>query len=586
MLSFFKTKITFWPFINELKSYRWTEAKSDLFAAFIVALIAIPQSIAYALLAGLPPISGLYSAIFAAIFTAAFGSSRYLVAGPSTGISILIQMTIANVLQSQYPNVLLEERTNLALMILLHIVLIMGVVQIVFAFLNIKKALQFVSRSVMLGYFTGIAIAIAITQLQYLFEVFPKRPSYFALQKLYYILLNIASMHIGALIFGLVSIGLLLALQRYFKKLPNALIMLVVMGFSIYLYNQKTNFTDILSLKDLGVADTWTLSLAFPKIHWNLLQDVFLSALAISLLAILEVFSIARAISIKSAETLRINQQVFGLGISNFLLSFVPFAMPTSGSLSRSWLNFFNGAKTRFSALFSGLFILLFAYVGWIWIRYIPLVALSAILFIVIWQMIDWESIKHCIKTTIEDRVVFFLTMISCLLFSLDIAFYIGITLSIIFFLKKAAEPFIVEYGFNKAGRLKILSSKYRRYRNVRIIGMGGELFFASVDFIQDAMLQIADDPYVKAIILKLNSIYHMDASMALALLQLHEYLQGKNKILIISGVTKPVYDTMLKAEIVQKIGFEHIFLTDETKPQLSTWRAYLYAEQKAENLS
>jgi SulP family sulfate permease len=343
---------------------------------------------------------------------------------------------------------------------------------------------------------------------------------------------------------------------------------------------------DILSLKDLGISDTWQISLAFPKIHWNLLQTVFLSAFAISLLAILEVFSIARAISIKSAETLRINQQVFGLGVSNFLLAFFPAAMPTSGSLSRSWLNFFNGAKTRFSALFSGLFIFLFSYVGWIWIRYIPLVTLSAILFVVIWQMIDWESIKHCIKTTIEDRVVFFLTMISCLLFSLDIAFYIGITLSIIFFLKKASEPFIVEYGFNKAGRLKILSSRYRRYRNIRIIGMGGELFFATVDFIQDAMLQIADDPYVQAIILKLNSIYHMDASMALALLQLHAYLQGKNKLLVISGVTKPVYETMLKAEIVQKIGFEHIFLTDETKPQLSTWRAYLYAEGKIENLS
>jgi sulfate permease, SulP family len=159
--------ISFAPFVQECKEYNFSYLYHDLIAALAVALMTVPQSIAYSLLAGLPPTAGLFSAIFGTIFTAAFGSSRILVSGPSTGTAILIQTAIADVLASHFDGVVGADREMLSLHILAQIVLIMGICHICAGFFNFGKFLQFVSRPVILGYFAGIILAIIISQLFY-----------------------------------------------------------------------------------------------------------------------------------------------------------------------------------------------------------------------------------------------------------------------------------------------------------------------------------------------------------------------------------------------------------------------------------
>jgi SulP family sulfate permease len=168
----------------------------------------------------------------------------------------------------------------------------------------------------------------------------------------------------------------------------------------------------------------------------------------------------------------------------------------------------------------------------------------------------------------------------SCLLFSLDIAFFIGIVISIASYLKRAAVPHVVEYAFDPKGRLVVVSQKKKIRRRIRIIGIGGELFFGSVDVFQTTLQEVAKNTFVKSIVLRLNNVYYMDASMCFAILSLYEYLKSKKKHLVISGITKELWQVFLKAKLVETIGEDNLFISDEAKPQLSTWNACVRAQK------
>ena len=180
-------------FLTDLKSYDLPTFKSDFFAALAVALLTIPQSIAYSLLAGLPPSAGLFSAIFGTIFTGALGSSKHLVSGPSTGVAILIQSVISDTMATLYPSVLGDERDFLVLSILTHIVLMMGIVQLLFAFFHLGKMLQFVSHSVVLGYFSGVVAAVFVNQMYYFTGISSPEGVHNVLSKAFYLLSQLFS---------------------------------------------------------------------------------------------------------------------------------------------------------------------------------------------------------------------------------------------------------------------------------------------------------------------------------------------------------------------------------------------------------
>jgi SulP family sulfate permease len=182
------------------------------------------------------------------------------------------------------------------------------------------------------------------------------------------------------------------------------------------------------------------------------------------------------------------------------------------------------------------------------------------------------------------DGFVFLLTMISCLIFSLDVAFFIGIVISILFYLKRAAVPHLVEYAFDSSGRLIVVSGNKLMHRKVRIIGISGELFFAAVELVQNTIRKVIKDPSVEVIILRLNKVYHVDASMCFAILRLYDYLKSTSRHLIISGVTEEVWQIFEKSGVIKQLGSDNVFLSEEIKPQLSTWRAAMRAKDLLED--
>lgn len=354
--------------------------------------------------------------------------------------------------------------------------------------------------------------------------------------------------------------------------------MLIVASFGAYGLSMLTDI-EVMRLGGYTMAEQPTPELTLPLIDFSLLNKVFPAAVAISLLAILEVFSVSRNFAAKSGQQVQVNQDVFGLGVGNALLSFLYGAMPASGSATRTSLSFRMHAKTRLAAILSGVFTAVIIFFCWPLVQHIPLAALAALLMATVPTLMNWSEIKLCFHATREDAWVFLITFFSCLIFSLDIAFFIGIVISIATYLKKSSTPHLVEYAFNSKGRLMVVGAKEEVHRKMRIIGISGELYFASADVFQSALQTIAEDPKTLAIVLRLNNIYHMDASMCLAILRLHESLDAGGRFLIISGITEEVWHVFHRAGLVKQIGLDNFYFTDESNPQFSTWKACLRAQ-------
>ncbi len=571
--------VSFTPFIQEMRDYNFTTLRYDFMAALAVALLTIPQSIAYSLLAGLPPIAGIFSAIFGTIFTAAFGSSKHLVSGPSTGVAILIQTAISDVLYTYYETITGAAKDALALQLLTQIVLIIGIIQIGSAFFNVRKLLRFVSRSVMLGYFAGITVAITVNQLYYLFGVPSPVGEVPIFNRGLYFISHFYEGSAPSLAIGLVCFAVLFLFRKKFKKWPDALFALIAASLLSDAFRAWNIGTPAMTLADLHFTESLVPQFTLPLLDIKALNKVFPAAAAIAFLAILEVFSLSRNFASKSGQKEQVNQDVFGVGVGNLFLSFLFCAMPCSGSATRSALNFQMNAQTRFAAILSGILTALIIYFFWPLLSHIPLAALAALLIATIPTLTNWQEVKLSFRATREDAWVFILTFLSCLIFRLDIAFFIGISISLATYLKKSSEPHLVEYAFNPKGRLMAVSPHADVHRKIRIIGIGGELYFAAADFFQSALAPVAEDPNVQAIILRLNNVHHMDASMCLAIIRLQETLKANGRYLLISGLTEKVWRVFHRAGIVKQIGLDNLYFTDESNPQFSTWKACLHAQ-------
>ena len=568
-------------FLKTIKRYSLKYLKDDLLAGFSVALLAIPQSIAYSLLAGLPPQAGIFTAIFGSIFTGMFGSSKHLVAGPSTGVSILIQTIIANLMFTHFPDATGVLKDQIVLQLLMLIVFVVGIIQLLFVFFNLGKILQFVSRSVILGYFAGVGIVIVVNQLFYFFGIKAVIFTNSTFFKAVFLVKQLVFVNWIAFFLGIFSVLLLLFVKWKFKKLPNALIMIAIV--TLFGFFLKRANVDIPVLTDLGMREMPGMKLILPFMNFKYFKIILFPALAISLLSILEVTSISKGIAARSGQKIRSNQEIFGVGVANFVLSFFSSAMPSSGSVSRTTLNYQNGARTRFASVFNGIFIALLIFFFWPLIKFVPLCALAAILIVMAISVVEIRHVKLCFRATKGDGFVFLLTMGSCLFLRLDIAFFIGIIISIVFFLHRAAVPHLVEYTFDEKKRLVVVAPKRHVHRKIRIIGIAGELFFAAVDLVQNTLQKIMKEPSVKVVILRLKNIYHVDASICLSILKLNDYLKSTNRNLLISGVTEEVYEIFRKSGIVKQLGEDKIFLTEETKPMISTWKALTKAKELIE---
>ncbi len=562
--------ISFTPFKAEFKGYNLEALKKDLTAGVSVSLLTLPQAMAYALVAGLPLSTGLFAAIFSCLIAAIFGSSRHLIVGPSNAISILIQCGTAQILYQYHRDLIGPERDAMAFQIMTQLTLLVAGVHLLVAGFKLGRLTQFVSYSVVLGYVMGASAAIMINQLYVFLGVPEMEGVHSLLAKGLHLLANPGKIHWMTLTFGLGSLTLLVGLKRLKRGIPYALITYVVSTAALVLIRIYTDGEahQVLVIGDAGELSDLRPQLMLPHFDFNIMNSLLSVAFAVGLLSILETSSVAKSIASHTGQRLSTNQEILGLGLGN-LTSALCGAMPVSGSTSRTFLNLESGAQTRLSAIFGALTVGLILYVFKNFVSQIPLASLSALLLMTAVGLVKKRQVLLCLKSTRSDSFVFLATFLSCLFFSIDVAFYIGVGLSITLYLTKAAAPHVQQYYVDASGKLKNRDNAVPGETNaICFIKIKGELFFGAADLFQTTLKSIAEnEKHTKLIILQLKNARDIDATACLALQQLHDYLTATERHLILAGLTLPIWEVISDSGLLKAIGKENIFLINDKNP-------------------
>jgi SulP family sulfate permease len=581
---------------RDFDKYSWDFFLQDMRAGFSVAMLTVPQAMAYALVAGLPVSCGLVAVIFTAVVVAMFGSSRHVMVGPGNAIAILVQGGISQILLNYYRDVSGAEKEVLVLQILTQLLLLIGIIQIMAAFFKLGRLTHFVSHSVIIAYIAGVALALVINQLFTLVGMPVPGDVVSLFERFVYFFTHLNLIHWPTAIVGISCFGFLLALRRINHKLPAGAIMLVFVSlvatcidYSLsYLANDHIAWFNLESferiIQDIQLvgntgSDGLIPHLGLPHFNPGIMNDLLPVAFAIALLSVMETNSAAKSVAASSGQHLSTNQEILASGIGHVFSAFIG-AMPVAGSVSRTTISFFNGAKTRLASVFNSLSVFIILLVFGFLVQRIPMAAFAALLIVSATNIVNVKQLAVCLKATRSDALVLVLTICSCIFFSLDIAFYIGVVMSITLYLKKAAIPQLVEFSIDESGMLhSIDAGQIHEPRQIRFIKVEGELFFGAADLFQNALKTIAeDDTTTRIIILQLKNARDLDATACLALQQLYEYLRNSDRHLICCGLMQQSWDVMSDSGLVELIGKRNLFFFNEKQPHLYIKKAFTLA--------
>jgi len=585
--------ISFFPGKKELLGYSFDSLSRDLMASITVALLTLPQAMAYALIAGLPLSCGLYAAIFSPLIAAMFGSSRHLIVGPTNGIAILIQIGTAEILSQNYGHLSGAAREYAAVGILAQLTLLIGIFHILAAGLKLGRLTRFVSFTVVIGYISGAALTILISQLFVFLGIVSPTGINSLFYKGFYLLGHLREIHWMTAVTGGLTLVLLLYFKRWSRQIPTALIAFGIVSLGVWGVHQVTDssFFSLMLVGNTGNVASLHPSLTLPLFDAQIMNELLSIAFAIALLSTLETTALAKSIASSSGQRLSTNQEILGLGLGNIVSSFVG-AMPISGSASRTSLNYENGARTRMAALFGACFVGVIIFTLGSLINHVPQAALAALILITATSIVKKHQLLLCLKSTSSDAWVFWITFVSCVFFSLDVAFYIGVGISITLYLKNAAVPHLQQYKLDDKGKfLPVDNLKKDEEVPILVIKVKGELFFGAADLFQTTLKAIAGSGKgTRVIILQLKNARDIDATACLALKQLHDFLVGSGRHLICSGLTLSLWEVLSGSGLVNQIGKENLFLIDEKNPhhymrlaQERAWKLAAVSEEEGE---
>lgn len=554
-LDFFPLRKSLSGYQNDFKGH----LVGDTRAGFNVALLAFPQGMAYALIAGLPIQYGIYGSAIAAMVAPIFAKSHYITLGPTNATSVM--------LLSAFASLGIAGTQMLSLVPLL--ILMVGPFVVVGAYFKVANFVQYISRSVITGYITAAALLIIANQIPKAIGLSLPRKGATFYDSITLIASSIETVHWITVGISLVTVVLYVWLDRFFKALPNVAICLVTLSLLAAL--TVGHDTGVAFLSGINAAD-W--SFQAPALSLANIQLLASPALAIALLCILEGISIGKSLAAKTGARLNANQAMFSIGMANISCAFFS-GMPASGSLTRSSLSATSGGRSVLASYISGAIVFIGAFVLGPYTRFIPQCTLAVLVIAIGISLLNKHAIRIVTRSTKSDAIVFGSTFISGLLMPLDMAIYIGVGISIILFLKKVARPEMIEYAFNQEGYLaEVETPEQRSTPEVSIVHVEGELFFGAADLFRDQMRRICEDPNLKIVVLKMRNAHNMDATAVMALEELLLYMAEKKRYLILSEVKTDLIRVLKNSGIYDTIEARNIFTDEPSNPTLSTAKA------------
>jgi len=576
--------LDWFPARHSLRTYERGRFQRDSRASINVAILCLSQGIAFAAIADLPIHYGILCASIAPIVAPLFSKSRHTILGPTNATALLVFSFFAA------SHGALTEDPIYYMPLLIFMV---GALSVIGALLKVADLLQYVSRSVLVGYITGAAILILANQTKHLLGIASPMAegdtakTFFAIIDKTSHLWN--SFQWQPIALGVATFLVYFILQKKAKKLPNFAIVLTLSSLVAFFLRSHTHaFADLSTFDPLRINE---LSIGLPHFNQNDMSSLIGIAFAIAFLASLENTVMAKSIACKSGDRTDTNQDMLSLGMTNIAVSLIA-PMPASGSLTRSALNYESGAQTRFASVFAGLICMLgfYALVKLPIIENIPKASLSALVIGIAISLINPKNIRICIRSTRDDAIVILTTIAASLLLPrLDYAIFIGVGLSISLFLRKASVPHLIEYDINDGGQLLELGKKQKRsIPAISIVHVEGDLFFGAADLFRTQIQRTTMDENLKVIILRLKNARHLDATSVLALEDMIKDARKKDVHILISGATRDVYSVLKKSGVLETIqegcdrkkGETNIFMYFQPNPNISTRDALMRAQE------
>lgn len=540
------------PILGWLPSYKKKWLKGDVAAGITVGVVLIPQGIAYAMIAGLPPIYGLYAALVPPLIYTIFGTSRNISVGPVAMDSIIVASGIA---------AFAVAGTSQFITLAILLAFIVGCIQLLFGLFRIGFLVNFISKPVISGFTSGAAVIIALSQVKYILGV--KIGVTQGVSGLVIAVLKvIETTNFFNLIVGLIAIAFLILLKKFFKKIPGPLVV-VFLGIVIVKYLELENY----GVSIVGAIPEGLPKFTIPSFDYNTIIELLPLAFTLAVIGFTEAFSIGKSLEKSDNDTkILANKEFTALGLSNIIGSFF-LSFVTTSSFSRSAVNNNAGANTQLSAIFATsivAFTLLFLTPLF---YFLPKAAIAAIIIVAVSGLFDYKTPIKLWKYDRKDAVILSITFLITIVLGIKEGILVGVMLSLIMVIYNSTKPHMAILGhipntnmYRNIGRFNDLEIN----EEILIIRFDSQLNFTNSSYFQETIIEKVNEKGVKLklVIINADSLNSVDSSGVHVLKRVLLFLKNKNIELYFTGLIGPVRDTLYKSGFMAEIKFENCFLS------------------------
>ncbi len=539
----------FLPLIDQLQGYGRGQLRGDVAAGVTVGVMLIPQGMAYALIAGLPPIYGLYASLVPLVIYAVFGTSRQLAVGPVAMVSLLVAAGVAPLANGD-----VQVYIGLALLLALMV----GVLQFGLGVARFGFLTNFLSHPVLAGFTSAAALIIGFSQLKHLLGLDLARSNYVH-EIVWQAIQQVEAIHPATLLIGVLAVVVLLAVRRWAPAVPGALAVVVLGTLVVWL----------LGLAEVGVAIVGTVpsglpAPVLPPLDGASVQALMPTALTIALVGFMESIAVAKVYAARHRYEVDANQELIGLGLANIAGAFFQ-AYPTTGGFSRTAVNDQTGAQTNVAALVSAAIIALTLLLLTPLFHFLPKAVLAAIVMVAVFKLIDWKEARFLWKTDRQDLALMALTFAATLALGIEEGILVGIIASLVVVIYQASQPHTAVMGRVPG------TTTYRNLAHhpdgltqcgVVIFRLDSALFFANVAHFKAQLRDLTrKDPALHTLVLDFYPVNGIDSTGLHALKAIVQGCERRDIRVLFAGVKGPVRDRLAKAGLVDVLGPDRFFL-------------------------
>lgn len=539
------------PISQWLGTYSRPQLKGDLSAGLTVGIMLIPQGMAYAMLAGLDPIYGLYAAILPLIIYAIFGTARQLAVGPGAMICLLVASGVG-----KFATTGSEEYITLAILLAFMV----GVIQLTLGLFRLGFLVNLLSHPVISGFTSAAALVIGMSQLKHLLRIDIPR-SHHIHKILIYAGEHISVLHWPTLIMGVAGIAVILLFRRYVKKIPGPLVAVVLATVVVTVLG-----LDATGMKIIGTVPEGLPLPGLPAFSSDSVVALLPAALTISLVGFMQSVALAKAMEAKHKDyVVDANQELIALGMSNMGGALFK-AFPVAGGFARTAVNDQSGARTGMAGIISAVFIALTLLFLTPLFYYLPQAILASIIMVAAFGLVDVRTVRQLWKTDRRDLGLLLATFAATLALGIELGIGVGVALSLVMVIFRSAYPHVAELGQLEATR---------HYRNVNrfpeaverpdvlVLRFDAQLYFANISFFRDKMeeMKVAKGSDLKLIVINAEAISFVDSSAVRMLTALVQSLRKEGISLVFASVNGPVRDTFHRSGLLNLLGNEAMYL-------------------------